>query len=82
MGISDHSGEMSFKEEAERAPYFSGRVNDITNSRMQVVRSAVPIVSPGEIVGVLYGMIDLNDLKNRYKPFANNVALYCYDFYE
>lgn len=78
LGEYEPGNEISFEEEAKKAPYISGRVDDVTSSKRQVIRSTVPIVSHGETVGVLYGVIDLPTLKKHYKPMADssNARLY------
>lgn len=77
-GASNASEYLSFQTEAERGEYISGRVTDITHSQQEVIRSAVPIKSNGETVAILYGVINLSTLNERYKPFADelNANLY------
>ncbi len=65
---------LSFSEEKERGTYISGRVKDITNPEREVVRSAVPIVVNGETVAVLYGVIELETLLERYRDDAEAVS--------
>lgn len=70
--------DMTFAGETQNTPYISGIVNDATNSKRKIIRSSVPIVSRGETVGILYGLIDLGTLKKHYKPMADstNARLY------
>ena len=72
-GSVDLSGQLSFDEEQERCTYISGRVPDLTRDDYEMVRSAVPIVVGGETVGILYGAIDLNSLKERYNEMAQTL---------
>ena len=71
LGEYELENEISFYDEAKKAPYISGRVKDVTSNKRQVIRSTVPIVTKGETVGVLYGVIGLNTLKKHYKPMAD-----------
>ncbi len=78
-GVSDASGMISFKEEAAKGAYITGRVESLTFPGLQVVRSCVPVVSKdGETVAVLYGLIRLDTLKERYADDAEaiNAKLY------
>ena len=77
-GEIDVNGLISFDDEVKRGSYISGRVRDLTNSENEVVRSAVPIVCDGEIVAVLYGLIEFNTLENRYMSnmAVNNAQLF------
>ena len=80
-GSIDLSGQISFSEEVRKGAYFSGRVEDLTNADYKRVRSAVPITANGEIVGVLYGIIRLESIMDRYVNFANELdaQLFVYD---
>ena len=57
--------ELSFEKEKDKGAYISGRVNDVTPSKREVVRSSVPIKADGETVGILYGIINLETLEKR-----------------
>jgi len=72
-GASDASEYLSFQTEAERGEYVSGRVTDITYPDQEVIRSAVPIKSGGNTIAILYGVINLTTLNNRYKPYAESL---------
>ncbi|MBQ7791997.1 MAG: hypothetical protein IJ367_00690, partial [Clostridia bacterium] len=56
---------LNFAEEAQKGEYISGRVKDIT-ADLEVVRSAVPIKVSGETIAMLYGVVNLSDLEERY----------------
>ena len=50
-----------------------GRVYDITAVDYERVRSTVPIVVNGEVVGILYGIIKLENLERRYLNIATEL---------
>ena len=72
-GSIDLNGQISFAEEAIKGAYFSGRVRDLTNVDYERVRSAVPIVANGETVGILYGIIKLESIEERYIDLATEL---------
>ena len=80
-GSFDLSGKISFEEEAARGEYISGRVPDLTHGEIQIIRSAVPIKSDDEIVGILYGVIRLDVIGNKYTNMAKELdaQLFVYD---
>ena len=69
-GSMDLDGLISFEEEKERGEYVSGRVEDLTRPDNELIRSAVPIKSNGEVVGILYGVIKLDKIGERYGQMA------------
>ncbi|MBQ6894409.1 MAG: GGDEF domain-containing protein [Clostridia bacterium] len=73
MGEVNVENELVFSEEAKNAPHITGIVSDLTNSKMKVVRSSVPIKVAGETVGILYGVIRLASLEKHYKPMADSL---------
>ena len=72
------STQVNFSQEVARGDYISGRVADITTPDREVVRSAVPIISQGDVVGILYGVIELDTLEERYKEFAEGLGAKLY----
>ena len=72
-GSVDLSGKLAFADEVIKTPYFSGRVADVTYPEHETIRSTVPIKVQNETIGILYGMIDLNDIKKKYKPVADGI---------
>ena len=80
-GSIDLNGKISFKEEAARGEYISGRIPDLTNEGIDIVRSAVPVKSNGETVGVLYGVIKLDTINKKYIKMVNELdaQLFVYD---
>ena len=80
-GTIDLSGKISFSEEAKRGAYISGRVADLTREDEELIRSAVPIVVDGKTVGVLYGVIHLETIGEKYNQMAKELdaQLFVYD---
>lgn len=74
---------ISFEEEAKKGIYISDRTKDVTNDKLEIIRSAVPIKVNEEIVGILYGVIRLDALNERYGKMAEeiNAQLFVYDKY-
>jgi len=72
-GVINLNGKMDFTKEVAKSPYFSGKVEDVTHPTHQVIRSSVPIKVQNETVGVLYGIIELNNIKKKYKPIADGI---------
>ena len=80
-GSLDLSGKISFEEEAVRGEYISGRIPDLTRDGYEIIRSAVPIKVNGNIVGILYGVINLKTIGNKYRQMAKELdaQLFVYD---
>ncbi len=81
VGVVDLNGAISFEEEASRGAYISGRVKDLTYNGLEIIRSSVPITVDGKTVGVLYGVIKLNSVGNKYAEMADalNAQLFVYE---
>ncbi|MBQ7040011.1 MAG: GGDEF domain-containing protein [Clostridia bacterium] len=81
MGSVDLNGKISFEEEAARGEYISGRIPDLTREKKEIVRSAVPIKVNGETVGILYGVIHLDVIGEKYNNMAKELdaQLFVYD---
>lgn len=77
-GSLDASAQMNFEDEIKKGMYISGKTKAMLYEGRDVVRSAVPIMDSGKVVGVLYGVIELEDLKNRYAPYFETSAAYLY----
>ncbi len=73
--------DISFEDELALGSYVSGRVRDITNVNYERVRISVPIVANGETVGILYGIIKLDSIEQRYIGIATELdaQLFIYD---
>jgi diguanylate cyclase (GGDEF)-like protein len=80
-GVIDVSGVMSFEEEVKKGLYISSRVSDITTRGKEIVRSAVPITADGKTVGILYGVIQLDKIAEKYNNMAADLEaqLFVYD---
>ncbi len=74
-------GKISFEDEKKRGAYISGRVKDLTIDGHEIIRSAVPIKINGETVGILYGVIKLEKIGERYNKMAKELdaQLFVYD---
>jgi len=81
VGSIDLSGKISFHEEAARGEYISGRIPDLTRDGKEIIRSAVPVKVNGEVVGILYGVIHLDTIGEKYVKMANELdaQLFVYD---
>ncbi len=66
LGTLQVSDEISFEAEAKRGTYISGRVTDITHPGNEVIRSAVPIIADSHTIAILYGVIELDAIEERY----------------
>lgn len=71
----------SFEEEVKKGSYISSRVSDVTTHGKEIVRSAVPIKVGDETVGILYGVIQLDKIGDKYEKMAEgiNAQLFVYD---
>ncbi len=81
MGSIDLNGKISFDEEMMRGEYISGRVPDLTGDGKELIRSAVPIQVNGKTVGILYGVIPLDVIGEKYNNMAKELdaQLFVYD---
>lgn len=81
IGTMDLTGKISFHQEAEKGAYITGRIEDLTDGRDEIIRSAVPIRVNDETVGILYGVIRPDDINDRYKGMAKELdaQLFVYD---
>ena len=81
VGTVDVGNALDFGTEVAKGEAISGRVCDVTNPDIQILRLSVPIIHDGRAVGVLYGSVDLDDLKKRYVDLAQGLdaQLYVYE---
>ena len=78
-GVVDLSGTISFKEEAKRGQYVSGRVPDLIDSTREVVRSAAPVKSSdGTIRAIIYGVINMRKFREVYEEEVEKIDSYLY----
>ena len=80
-GRTNLHGKISFEDEKEKGIYISGRTSDVMRTDYELIRSAVPIVVDGNTVGILYGVIRLDKLDERYDAMAEELdaQLFVYD---
>ena len=80
-GSINFDGLISFSEEKARGAYISGRVKDLTRDNYEIIRTAVPIVVEEKTVGILYGVIKLDKIGERYNKMAKELdaQLFVYD---
>lgn len=70
-GTHNVTGELDFAAESQKGEYISGKVKDITREEQEIIVSSVPIKDEnGGIAGILYGVIDLINLNERYADDA------------
>lgn len=67
-GKLDVSGTVDFYSEVKKGTYVSGKEKDLTSSEKNIVRISVPVVCDGETVSVLYGVINLSTIAERFTP--------------
>lgn len=80
-GSINLDGKISFAEEQEKGEYISGRVKDLTRDNYEIIRTAVPIKVDGTTVGILYGVIKLDVIGEKYSTMAKELdaQLFVYD---
>ena len=81
IGSVDLSSKISFEEELVRGEYISGRIPDLTGDGKELIRSAVPIKVNDKTVGILYGVIPLDIIGEKYNNMAKELdaQLFVYD---
>ncbi len=81
VGTINLDGKISFEAEAARGEYVSGRVPDLTRDGGEIIRSAVPIIDSDKVVGILYGVIHLDTIGEKYNNMAKELdaQLFVYD---
>lgn len=72
-GEFDLNGKISFADQEKLGIHISERSNAITGDYGQVIRSGVPIVSNGKTVGILYGIIPVKTINDRYRQMASEL---------
>ena len=72
-GSINLTGKISFEEEVARGEYISGRIPDLTGFGEEIIRSAVPVRVKDKVVGVLYGVIQLDTINEKYKNMAKEL---------
>ena len=80
-GCINLDGLIYFGDEEQKGSYISGRVKDLTRDNYEIIRTAVPIIVENETVGIIYGVIKLDKIGERYSKMAEelNAQLFVYD---
>jgi hypothetical protein len=65
-GVYDLKGQISFEGQALLGEHITGRTYSYSIPDQQVVRSSVPIKVNGEIVGIIYGIINIETINHKY----------------
>ena len=78
--VTNAEGQLSFEKEAGLGAHISDRERDL-NSENYVVRHFVPVSRSGEILAMLYGVIDIGTLGEElpYTPYGGSAAVYLID---
>lgn len=78
--VTNAEGQLSFEKEAGLGAHISDRERDL-NSENYVVRHFVPVSCSGEIIAMLYGVIDIGTLGEElpYTPYGGSAAVYLID---
>lgn len=77
----DLSDRLSFEEEALKGEHITGRTESYSRPGEEVVRSVVPIKVNGETVGIIYGIIKIETINEKYNNMARELdaQLFVYD---
>ena len=80
-GVYDLKGQISFEEQALLGEHITGRTYSYSMPDDQVVRSSVPIQVNGETVGIMYGIIKIETINEKYNNMAKELdaQLFVYD---
>ena len=72
-GTYDLKGKISFEEQALLGEHVTGRTYSYSIPDEQVVRSSVPIQVNGETVGIIYGIIKIETINEKYNNMAKEL---------
>lgn len=78
----DGTGKISYIDELKRGEYISPKpIEDISHGDRKVIKNAMPIRKSGNVMGVLYGIIEIEGLPAHYKTdyYAKDAQLYLID---
>ena len=77
----DISDKANFGVEALKGEYITGRTYSYTTPDQEIIRSAVPIRANNETVGIIYGVIELDTLTEKFRSHAEELdaKLFVYD---
>ncbi|MDO5559896.1 MAG: diguanylate cyclase [Oscillospiraceae bacterium] len=76
--IRDVSDKVNFSDEAGKGMYISDIEISRTNSVEKVIRNAVPVVREGKTEYILYGVVSLSELAQKYKTDLYDGHAYVY----
>jgi len=74
IGTFESPEGLDFETEIMKGAYVSEKTKDVTTSNREVIRNAVPVKVNGKSIAMLYGIIDLGTLKNRYIDDATSIG--------
>ena len=79
--VLDGSGKLSFEEEAALGKHISDRATDIRDGETLILRNFVPVVKDGETVAMLYGIVDLDTLPEKFEntAYGGEASIYLID---
>ena len=69
----DLSGKLSFAEEALKGEHITGRTFSYSKPGEEVVKSVVPIQVNGKTVGMIYGIIKIETINEKYNNMAKEL---------
>ena len=80
-GTVDLDGKISFPEQAALGEHITGRTYSYSVPDEQVVRCSIPIRANGETVGIMYGIIKIEVINEKYNEMAQELdaQLWVYD---
>jgi len=80
-GVYDLSGRISFEEQALLGEHVTGRTYSYSQPDQEVVRSSVPIRVGGQTGGIMYGIINIETINEKYNNMAKELdaQLFVYD---
>ncbi len=80
-GDFDLNGKLSFAEESSKGEHITGRTTSYSIPGEEVIRSGVPIQLRGKTVGIMYGIIRLETIGEKYNKMAKELdaQLFVYD---
>lgn len=76
--VIDVKGKISFAEEITKGENISARIDDIVDSKRQVLVFSQPIQKNNNTVAILCGAMMLNDVSKDYKIFTKNSGIQIY----
>lgn len=80
-GTIDLSDRMNFEQEVSLGAHITGRTYSYSVPDEQVVRASVPFYVNGRPAGIMYGIVKIEDINNKYRNMAGELGaqLFVYD---